>query len=128
MFLKCEIQEEAFRKAGALVTDVVAYRTMSVETPNEEVLNRIRDGEADVITFTSPSAFHAFVEMVGAEALRGRPLSRSALAAIGTTTTAAIRDAGFQVSIEAAQSTAAGLVAAISAYYSERPSSGAGTK
>lgn len=119
---------DALRQAGALVTDVIAYCTVAAESSGGEILSRIRGGEVDVITFASPSAFHSFVDMAsGDEALRRR-LSRCALAAIGPTTAAAIREAGFRVAIEAAQSTATGLVAAIVAYYSERSSSGAATR
>ena len=64
--------------------------------------------DADVFTFASPSAFTAFADVVEPARLRG--LSESArFAAIGLTTAAAIREAGFAVEIIAEESTCGGI-------------------
>jgi len=114
----------ALRAAGAEVTDVVAYRTASPESPDPALAERIRRGEVSVVTFTSPSAFHHFLEAMGSEALE-KMTARVQFAAIGPITARAIREAGFSVAIEAAESTATGLVTAIVSYFVQHSSSGA---
>jgi len=124
------------------VIEVVAYRTVSpgsttaaptgrirgTEKPVDraaEALSRIRSGDADVISFASPSAFRNFAELIGAEAMR--VLSESAkFAAIGPTTARAIREDGWNVAIESSESTSDGLGDAIAAYF-ERESLGVKT-
>lgn len=125
----------ALSRAGAQVTEVVAYRTLAPQTPAQAgALNEIRQGRADVVTFASPSAFHSFVERMGADVLRqlsglsrAEPRGRIVFAAIGPVTARAIEQAGFSVAIEAADSTAAGLVAAIISWCARRAPSGAST-
>jgi uroporphyrinogen III methyltransferase/synthase len=102
----------ALNSAGAQVTDVVAYRTLEVRGAAAKELEKIRQGAADVITFASPSAFHSFVEQIGADVLR-QLSERMVLAAIGPVTARAIQQAGFAAEIVAEDSSAAGLVAAI---------------
>jgi uroporphyrinogen-III synthase len=114
----------ALRSLGALVTEVVAYETGVPAAPDRKLLDRILVGEVDAVTFTSPSAFEHFLEMAGAEQLR-KVAGSLALAAIGPVTAAAIREAGFAVDIEAEESTADGLTAALVAYFTQGKSAGA---
>jgi uroporphyrinogen-III synthase len=106
----------ALRAAGAMVRDVVAYCTVVPEASDGDVLARIRGGEADVIAFASPSAFHHFVDLIGGDKLPGLA-ERAKFAAIGPTTAGAIREAGLSVEIEAAEATSAGLARAIANYF-----------
>jgi len=127
------------REFAGQVIEAVAYRTVGpgaeapvaggrirgTEEPADpaaETLRRIRKSEIDVLTFASPSAFHNFAELIGAETLR--TISESAkLAAIGPTTARAIRDDGYAVAIEADEATSHGLAVAIAAHF-ERESAG----
>lgn len=102
----------ALSRAGADVTEVLAYRTLALQPSESGALEEIRQGRADVVTFASPSAFHAFAGLIGAEDLH-QLSSRTVFAAIGPVTALAIQEAGFAVEIEAAESTAAGMVDAI---------------
>ncbi len=103
----------ALRAAKAKVTDVITYRTIASTGFDEAQV-----AEADVFTFASPSAFAAFADSVDAARLRG--LSESArFAAIGLTTAASIREAGFAVEIIAEEATAAGFAAAIAKYFAQ---------
>jgi len=108
----------ALRAAGAVVRDVVAYCTVVPAASDGDALAKIRGGEADVIAFASPSAFHHFVDLVGAEKLPG-VAERVKFAAIGPTTAGAIREAGLPVEIEAAEATSAGLARAIANYFEQ---------
>jgi uroporphyrinogen-III synthase len=124
----------ALSRAGAQVTDVVAYRTLAVPVPSAaeghdaaaKKLEQIRQGATDVITFASPSAFHSFVEQMGADVLR-KLVGRTALAAIGPVTARAIQQDGFIAEIVAEHSSAAGLVAAIISWVEHHATSGAKT-
>lgn len=121
------------RAAGATVTEVVAYRTVepepassaeSVESLAPEPAARVaalaaraaQAGDADAIAFFSPSAFHHFRRMFGAEAV-SRMQARVAFVAVGPVTAAAIREAGVPVAVEAPRATAESLVAALAAYF-----------
>jgi uroporphyrinogen III methyltransferase/synthase len=68
------------------------------------------------VTFTSASAAQAFVAAVGEDVATRLPA-----ASIGPITTAAARTAGFDVQLEAGQSTIAGLVDAIERHYAGSP-------
>ena len=116
----------ALSRAGAQLTDVVAYRTLAVHDAAAKELEQIRQGAADVITFASPSAFHSFAEQIGADVLR-QLAGRTALAAIGPVTARAIQQAGFVAEIVAEDSSAAGLVAAIISWVEHHAPSGAKT-
>jgi len=105
------------RAAGARVTDVVAYSTAQPDAAaGGPVLEALLRGQADALTFFSPSAFRHFADSFGREALL-RLSSRVALAAVGPVTAEAIREAGLPVAVEAAQATSAALVAALERHF-----------
>ena len=108
----------ALRDAGANVTEVIAYRTVSAQLGPEglEIIRRMEQSEIDVVIFASPSAFHNFLDVAGRERV-GKIASRVAIAAIGATTAKAVRDSSCRVAIEAAMPAPAGLTAAIEQYY-----------
>lgn len=109
---------EALRKAGATVCEVIGYRTVVPETTDSDALSQIRSGKVDVVTFASPSAFHHFVDLLGADELPG-VAQRVRFAAIGRTTAGAIREAGLAVEIMAAEATSASLARAIANYFEQ---------
>jgi len=112
------------RNAGAVVTDVVAYRTVEPDSLNAKpldpkALNMIRAGESDAVVFFSPSAFHNFARVLGRDALSGLA-EKLTLAAVGPVTAAAIRDSGLQVAVEAAEATSESLISALDDYFARR--------
>ncbi len=90
-------------KRGARVTVVEAYRTVAARKSGWP-----DDLHPDWIAFTSSSTVQNFCELFGAERLRG-----VRVASIGPVTSATARRLGVEVTAEAADHTAAGLVAAI---------------
>jgi uroporphyrinogen-III synthase len=107
---------DALREAGAQVKEVVAYRTLRPASLDPEILGAVRKAEVAAIVFASPSAYHnlaAFVPPAELAALS----ERVQFAAIGSTTTRALREAGVRVAIEANDSSSAGLADAIAKYY-----------
>jgi uroporphyrinogen-III synthase len=110
---------ELLRGAGAEVTEVAAYRTAEPEALDPEVRAALLRGEADAITFFSPSAFEHFSRAMGGEGLREMGL-QVALAAVGPVTAAAIRKAGLAVAVQADEASAASLAAALERHFVDR--------
>jgi uroporphyrinogen-III synthase/uroporphyrinogen III methyltransferase/synthase len=99
--------------AGAEVAAVEAYRTLPA--PPEEIrpiAGWIEAGEIDAVAFASPSAVAA---VVGALGDRASLLRRVVLAAIGPTTTAALRSAGLDAAVQPERYTGADLAEALGA-------------
>jgi len=109
---------EALAEFGAQVTDLVAYGTRPLKPRGPEWESLLR-GEVDMVTFASPTAFYNFEEAAGRKAL-GALAPRVKFAAIGPTTSRAIREAGFEVAVAAPQANAAAMVAAVAQYFAKR--------
>ena len=110
----------ALRRARATVTEVVAYRTAETESLDAALLEVIRGGGADAVTFFSPSAFEHFARVLGSQALRETG-ARVAFAAVGPVTASPrFARAGLPVAVEAREATASSLVAALERYFAPR--------
>ncbi|MGB0034052.1 MAG: uroporphyrinogen-III synthase, partial [Candidatus Acidiferrales bacterium] len=112
---------EGLTEAGAEVTVAEAYRTCMPSTFQSEELENVRREGADVFIFASPSAFHNFAKVVAGDELK-RFARTTVFATIGPTTAAAIRDAGIPVAVEAAKSSAEGIVEALVKYFEKSAS------
>jgi uroporphyrinogen III methyltransferase/synthase len=96
------------RSAGAIVDDVVFYRTVSA-TPEPEALAELATG-VDILTFTSPSTVTAFATLGAiAEALA----ATATIACIGPVTADAARSIGWTVHVQPAEYTAEALLEAL---------------
>jgi uroporphyrinogen-III synthase len=109
----------ALRRAGAQLTEVIAYRTAGPDGCDQEILEAIRDGRVDAVTFFSPSAVREFHKLIGANLLRSSGVGL-AFAAVGPVTAAAIRAAGLPVAMEADEAKTASVVAALERYFAAR--------
>jgi uroporphyrinogen III methyltransferase/synthase len=96
---------------GALVEVVEAYQTVVPEISKDE-LTRLFTPRPDAITFTSSSTATNLAKLLGedrlAETLRG-----AVIASIGPITSQTLRKLGVDVTVEARESTMAGLVRSI---------------
>lgn len=117
----------ALKRYGAEVTEIIAYRTLRSGEANVDELKRIVDGHADAILFFSPSAVQHFAELVGAEKLRAIR-DTLAITAVGSVTSKALRDAGVQRVVVAADTTAAAVVEALERHFAEAKAAPAGVK
>ena len=106
----------ALCKAGAKVTEVIAYVTAGPEAFDRSLIDAIRDGLVDAVAFFSPSAFQEFQKLMGPDLL-GKHNSRLALAAVGPVTAGAIRAGGLPVAIEADEATTASLIAGLERHF-----------
>ncbi len=116
---------EALRRNGALVTEVIAYRTLP---PSDEVRGQmkesLKDG-VDGILFFSPSAVHGFVELVGRERLTALQ-GRAVMVAIGPTTARALSAAGAQRIAWAADTTPGAVIEALEGHLARSRKRGTG--
>jgi uroporphyrinogen III methyltransferase/synthase len=104
-----DVLPRELRARGALVDVVEAYRTVVPEGAAGKAGEIFRAGrKVSWITFTSSSTVHNFVQVAGADALRGVNV-----ASIGPVTTATAKRLGLAVTVEAGVYTADGLVEAI---------------
>jgi uroporphyrinogen III methyltransferase/synthase len=120
-----EVLVEELRKAGADVTDVIAYRTVLAEIEREgdpDIYRMLLEKRIDVVTFTSPSTVRNFAQVLGPEQAADL-LRTTAVASIGPVTAEAAEQYGIATSIMPAQYTITALVDAIVAYFRAKPAS-----
>ncbi|MBX6331687.1 MAG: uroporphyrinogen-III C-methyltransferase [Gemmatimonadaceae bacterium] len=103
-----ELLPAALREMGAEVDEVPVYRSVPDPEGSEAARAALRDGQVDLVTFTSGSTVRFFVDAVGLEAAR-----RARVASIGPITSDAARSLGLTVDVEAAEATIPGLVRAV---------------
>ena len=112
-----EVIAEGLRAAGAVVTDVIAYRTLAEQGGDEAAAVRrlLADGGLDAVTFTSGSAVQHFVQMYGSDV--AERLHDAIVAVIGPVTADAARQLGFAVRVQPSTYTAAAMVEALARYF-----------
>lgn len=103
---------------GARVKEIPVYRTIGSQARREEFLTWLAEGRVSCLTFTSPSTFHHFREIMGDDF---RPPSSVTIAVIGPVTSEAVRKTGWNVHIQARPHTVTGLVASLIAYFHPGP-------
>ncbi|MDP3980424.1 MAG: uroporphyrinogen-III C-methyltransferase [Chlamydiota bacterium] len=109
-----DVLVEGLKKSGALVDPVVLYRTSVPKQDHDRVLERIRKGQVDWLTFTSSSTVQGFMSKVSKY-----PLSifkNCLIASIGPITSKTLRSNGLKVHVEAKPYTINGLVQAMIKY------------
>jgi uroporphyrinogen III methyltransferase/synthase len=116
-----EVTSARLRELGAVVDEVVAYRTTRPEALPARALDRFSQGRVDMVTFTSSSTARHFAELLPPElleAVKGQVVA----ACIGPTTSATARELGFTVAGEAPAGNISipGLVSTIVGYFSTR--------
>ena len=94
-----EVLPDTLRERGAVVDVVPVYRTV-LGTGAGSVLERLADGEVDVVTFTSSSTVRNFVELAKGIDLASA-LKDTLVASIGPITSDTCRELGLTVGVEA---------------------------
>lgn len=102
--------KEALEKKGATVTEIEAYRTKRSAGGSLGLLDSLRKGKIDYVTFTSSSTVQNFFDPLP-KAFRKK--LRSELISIGPVTTKTLRQYGFRPTKEAKIHTIEGLVDAL---------------
>lgn len=109
-----EVLPDELRKAGARVDVISAYETIPAAR-KDEVLERMRAGTLDCVTFGSSSTVENFLSLIPAETLRAHPDVR--LAAIGPVTAKTLEAHGLPCHIMPEEYTIPALVQALVSHY-----------
>ena len=110
-----EVLPDELRKAGARVDVISAYETIPAAARKDEVLERMRAGTLDCVTFGSSSTVENFLSLIPAETLRAHPDVR--LAAIGPVTAKTLEAHGLPCHIMPEEYTIPALVQALVRHY-----------
>lgn len=108
---------EALVGDGAVVTEVIAYKT---ELPSGNDLAEIRaqlKRGADAVLFFSPSAVNHFRDVLGREEFERLAETCGGFAAIGPVTEAALREAGVEQIIVAKSATVPSLISELTRHF-----------
>lgn len=113
-----DILPDELRKMGAQVEVIEAYQTRVPEGAAEKITKLFASGldRPHLVTFTSSSTVTNFLSSLGGEEARRQLLEGVILASIGPVTSATLRQAGLEPSVEAREYTMDGLVTAIEEY------------
>lgn len=98
---------DGLRAQGVQVDDLALYRTLPSDEGAGTVREALKRGEADAVTFTAGSTVRSFADRIGTA------LGGALTASIGPATSAALRERGLPVDIEAEEHTVPGLVRAL---------------
>jgi len=112
------ILPKTLKKLQADVTVVTCYETVLPQTDRNlklNVINKLKNGEIDLITFTSSSTVANLHKMLGKEI---KHLNNTLISSIGPITSSTIKDLGFKTEILAKKHTIEGLIDEILRYYS----------
>ncbi len=110
-----EVLPDALRAAGAVVDVVACYRTVPEEAPAAEILERIKAGDVDCVTFGSSSTVENFLSLIPAETLKAHP--GVLLAAIGPVTARTLSRHGLEAGLQPEEYTIPALVEALAAHF-----------
>jgi uroporphyrinogen-III synthase len=110
---------EWLRTAGATVDELTLYLSAPPAHPPTAVLDRIRGGEVDIVTFTSSSTVRNLVTLLDGDI---EPLRRAVVACIGPQTAATAEEFGLSPQVIAEEHTVPGLVEALVEYLDEESS------
>jgi uroporphyrinogen III methyltransferase/synthase len=129
LFPKADIARETLpeelRQAGARVTEVVAYRTVTAESDAHlGIYRQLLDRRIDAVTFSSASAVRAFVSIHGADQAIDL-LNHTVVATIGPVTADAALRYGITPQITPPASTMPALVDALVAHFRARAAAAA---
>ena len=104
-----DVLPEALGKAGAVVDVLPVYETIPSSARRDEVLERLRAGEIDCITFGSSSTVENLLELIPAAQLKQFPTLR--FACIGPITAKTLEDAGLVCHFQPKEYTIPAMVA-----------------
>jgi uroporphyrinogen III methyltransferase / synthase len=110
-----ETLPEQLRKLGAIVDIAPAYQTILPSQSADALGKRLKEGNVDVITFTSSSTVTNFLALTGEKLLP--EIKKAKIACIGPITAKTAREAGLSVEIMPEQYTVSSLMDAIENYF-----------
>jgi len=106
------------RKSGAEIDVAPAYQTLPPKKVDPEILEKIKAGEIDVITFTASSTVDNFMNLIGKDSLSA--LKNVVIACIGPITAKTAEKHGLTPTVIPEKYTVDSLVLALENYYSPK--------
>lgn len=106
-----DVLPERLKEMGAEVEQISIYHTEPVKHPASivrQVKKELTQGKVHAVTFTSPSSVNSFLK-----SFRRDYLKKTKVASLGPVTSAALKEAGVKVRLEASPYTIEGLVEAL---------------
>jgi uroporphyrinogen III methyltransferase/synthase len=114
-----EILPNQLRELGATVEVLPVYRTIVPAVGVASLMQQLQDGQVAVVTFTSSSTVHNFMELLGGRD-RVRPLlAGTVVACIGPITARTAEEYGVTVTVMPAENTVPALADAIVRHFKE---------
>jgi uroporphyrinogen-III synthase len=105
-----EVIADELRDRGADVTEVIAYRAVTIESDSHlDIYRQLLDRRIDAVTFTSANTVRAFVDIHGVEQTPDL-LAGTVVATIGPAAADAAARAGIRVDVHTEGATVAALV------------------
>lgn len=117
----------ALKRHGAEVTEVVAYRTVAAAEVDGIFSTEIVNGATQALLFFSPSAVKCSAKFIGHEKLCELQ-DKMAITAVGPVTAKALREAGVERMVVAADTTAAAVLEALEKHFAAAKVAPAGVK
>jgi uroporphyrinogen III methyltransferase/synthase len=117
-----DVVGEDLARRGALVTDLVAYRTAAASPDSpaaQDLYRQLLEGRIDAVTFTNPTAVARFATLIGEEQAADL-LNTTVVATIGPVTAAAAMGVGITSPLVADTYTVDGLVDALIGHLGRR--------
>lgn len=118
-----DLLPDELKKAGAIVDVVEAYRTVIPQKDPGDLMDRLRSGKVDAITFTSSSTVKNFVEGIGPQATQAL-LRGIVVASIGPITAETARGLGIETTVMPQEYTIPALVEALVEHFREKSQAG----
>jgi len=107
-----EVLPRQLQAAGAEVAVAEAYDTRTPDDVDEELVERVRSGAVDWVTFTSSSTVRGLAQLVGRDHTR-QMVATVRFASIGPVTSGTMAEFGLPVGVEAPEYTVTALAKAI---------------
>ncbi len=111
-----EVLPESLARLGAEVEIVPVYQARSPKELPEEAEAALKEGQVDILTFTSSATVHNFAGLLGKERFKALA-ARATVAAIGPITAATLKEYGIISQIQPQAYTIPALAAEIIAYF-----------
>jgi uroporphyrinogen III methyltransferase/synthase len=108
---------EGLLNLGALTDTMEVYKILA-DSPDEDVLNDLKDNGADACMFTSMSTVNYFFDILGKDSAK-KILNKSAVLSIGPVTSTALEDKKINNIIEAEVNTVQGLIDKLLAFFNK---------
>lgn len=105
---------EILKKAGAKVQDAAVYTAEQQKCKNDWLIEEIRKGRIDWLTFASPSSVDSFFNQIPGDLINSTNVK---VASIGPVTSECLRTLGVNVDVTAAEHTLDGLIDTIEQTY-----------